>query len=262
MIHTAVFPVAGKGTRFLPATKSTPKEMFPIIDRPLIQYAIDEALAAGAKKLVFIISDSKLFIKNYVLDLLPKDIDCIFVNQDQPLGLGHAVLLSKEIVGDNPFYVHLVDDLIYSQEPCLKQMCSYFSKHDCSVIGVEKVQKEETSQYGIVDINDSTNNISNIIEKPSPDEAPSDLAVVGRYILTPRIFGILLNQGKGKDGEIQLTDAISSLLLEEPVHAFPFEGIRYDCGNKLGYLKANIEYGLRNTDLGDSFLDYLKSLRI
>ena len=262
MVYTAVFPVAGKGTRFLPATKSIPKEMFPIVDRPLIHYAIDESLAAGAKKLIFIINDSKPFIKNYVLDLLPRTIECFFINQHQPLGLGDAVFLSKEVVGDNPFYVHLVDDLIYSHEPCLKQMCSYFSKNDCSVIGVEKVQQKETSQYGIVEINNRTNNISNIIEKPNPEEAPSDLAIVGRYILTPRIFTILATQGKGKGGEIQLTDAISSLLLKEPVHAFPFKGIRYDCGNKLGYLKANIEYGLRNTDLSDDFLGYLRSLKI
>ena len=285
MIRTAVFPVAGMGVRFLPATKSTPKEMFPIIDKPLIQYAIDEALAAGASRLVFITSSTKPSIKDYFsdnlklesrltkaskiqipedfIDVVPSNVECIFINQDFPLGLGHAILCAENAVGDEPFFVHLVDDLIYSEEPCLLQMKNHFDSYNHSIISVEKVPIQETSKYGIVELSkaNNINVINSIVEKPDPIDAPSDMAVVGRDILTPKIFNFLADQEKGKGNEIQLTDAISKLLLEEQVHAFVFDGIRYDCGSKLGYLKANIEYGLRSDELGNDFLKYLLALK-
>ncbi|HEY8520982.1 MAG TPA: UTP--glucose-1-phosphate uridylyltransferase GalU [Gammaproteobacteria bacterium] len=284
-IRTAVFPVAGRGTRFLPATKASPKEMLPIVDKPLIQYAVEEAVAAGAEKLVFVTGSSKRAIEDHfdvdpdleralsspgkermlalVRDIVPSHVSCIFLRQGIPLGLGHAVLCARAAVGDEPFFVHLADDLIYSEVPALEQMRRHFERHGASVLGVETVPRDQTSSYGIVAVDelpDNVRRVKNIVEKPKPEEAPSTLAVVGRYILTPRIFEKLERTDRGAGGEIQLTDAIAALLAEEEVHALPFSGIRYDCGSKLGYLRANVEYALRHPELGESFKAYLQSV--
>jgi UTP--glucose-1-phosphate uridylyltransferase len=284
-IRTAVFPVAGRGTRFLPATKASPKEMLPIVDKPLIQYAVDEALAAGAERLIFITGSSKRAIEDHfdtdaelerqlaesgkhellalVRNVVPSNVTCIFIRQGVPLGLGHAVLCAKPAVGDEPFFVHLADDLIYSEVPCLKQMSQHFEKHGTSVLGVETVPADQTGSYGIVAIEtekSGAQRVTRIVEKPKPADAPSTLAVVGRYILTPAIFAKLERTQRGAGGEIQLTDGIASLLADEPVHVLPFTGIRYDCGSKIGYLRATVEYGLRHPELGDSFRAYLQGV--
>ncbi|HEX6998719.1 MAG TPA: UTP--glucose-1-phosphate uridylyltransferase GalU [Gammaproteobacteria bacterium] len=284
-IRTAVFPVAGRGTRFLPATKASPKEMLPIVDKPLIQYAVEEAVAAGAEKLVFVTGSSKRAIEDHfdvdpdleralsspgkeqmlalVRDIVPSRVSCIFLRQGIPLGLGHAVLCARAAVGDEPFFVHLADDLIYSEVPALEQMRRHFERHGASVLGVENVPRDQTSSYGIVAVEEQPGNVrrvKDIVEKPKPEEAPSTLAVVGRYILTPAIFEKLERTDRGAGGEIQLTDGIAALLEEEEVHALPFSGIRYDCGSKLGYLRATVEYALRHPELGDSFRAYLQSV--
>ncbi len=284
-IRTAVFPVAGRGTRFLPATKASPKEMLPIVDKPLIQYAVDEALAAGAERLVFVTGSTKRAIEDHfdtdaelertladsgkhellrlVRDVVPSRVTCIYIRQGVPLGLGHAVLCAQPAVGDEPFFVHLADDLIYSDVPCLKQMSQHFEKHGASVLGVETVPHDQTGSYGIVAVQtekSGAQRVTRIVEKPKPEDAPSNLAVVGRYILTPAIFAKLERTQRGAGGEIQLTDGIASLLADEPVHVLPFTGIRYDCGSKIGYLRAMVEYGLRHPELGDSFRAYLQSV--
>jgi UTP--glucose-1-phosphate uridylyltransferase len=284
-IRTAVFPVAGRGTRFLPATKASPKEMLPIVDKPLIQYAVDEAIAAGAERLIFVTGSSKRAIEDHfdtdaelerqlsdsgkhellslVRNVVPARVTCIFIRQGVPLGLGHAVLCAKPAVGDEPFFVHLADDLIYSDVPCLKQMSEHFAKHGASVLGVETVPADQTGSYGIVATEtekSGAQRVTRIVEKPKPADAPSTLAVVGRYILTPGIFAKLERTQRGAGGEIQLTDGIASLLADEPVHVLPFSGIRYDCGSKIGYLRATVEYGLRHPELGDGFRAYLQSV--
>jgi len=284
-IRSAVFPVAGRGTRFLPATKASPKEMLPIVDKPLIQYAVEEALSAGVQKLVFVTGSSKRAIEDHfdtdaelervlsetgkhdllavLREIVPAGVDCIYIRQGKPLGLGHAVLCARPVVGDEPFFVHLADDLIYSETSCLKQMKDHFGRHGCSVLGVETVPKDQTGSYGIVAVDSEGNGVqrvTKIVEKPQPEDAPSDLAVVGRYILTPGIFEKLASTGKGAGDEIQLTDAIARLIADEPVHVMPFEGIRYDCGSKLGYLQATVEYGLRHPELGGDFRAYLEKL--
>lgn len=284
-IRTAVFPVAGRGTRFLPATKASPKEMLPIVDKPLIQYAVEEALEAGAEKLVFITGSSKRAIEDHfdidaelersleasgkdewlelVRNIVPAGVSCIYLRQGIPLGLGHAVLCARPAVGEEPFFVHLADDLIHSEVPCLKQMREHYDEHECSVIGVEPVPKDQTGSYGIVEIEEQpsgSHRITRMVEKPAPEEAPSNLAVVGRYILTPRIFDILEHTGKGAGGEIQLTDGIARLLEDEAVHSFAFNGTRYDCGNKMGYLRATVEYALRHPELGENFRAYLQGV--
>jgi UTP--glucose-1-phosphate uridylyltransferase len=286
-IRSVVFPVAGRGTRFLPATKASPKEMLPIVDKPLIQYAVEEALAAGVQKLVFVTGSSKRAIEDHfdtdveleralskagehgllavVRDIVPSGVNCIYIRQGVPLGLGHAVLCARPAVGDEPFFVHLADDLIYSEISCLKQMKDHFGRHGCSVLGVETVPKDQTESYGIVAVEseaDGVQRITKIIEKPKPEDAPSTLGVVGRYVLTPGIFEKLESTGRGAGNEIQLTDAIARLIADEPVHAFPFDGIRYDCGSKLGYLRATVEYGMRHSELGGDFRDYLKNLEM
>ena len=285
-IRTAVFPVAGRGTRFLPATKASPKEMLPIVDKPLIQYAVEEALDAGADRLVFITGSSKRAIEDHfdtdaelerqlaesskhdllklVRDIIPPEAACIYVRQGVPLGLGHAVLCAKQAVGNEPFFVHLADDLIYGDVGCLKQMRAHFEKHGTSVLGVETVPRDQTGSYGIVAVQKEASGaqrVMRIVEKPKPADAPSNLAVVGRYILTPAIFAKLERTQRGAGGEIQLTDGIASLMDDEPVHALPFAGIRYDCGSKLGYLRAMVEYGLRHPELGQSFRAYLDNVR-
>lgn len=284
-IKKAVFPVAGLGTRFLPATKATPKEMLAIVDKPLIQYAAEEAIAAGVEELIFVTSSSKRaiedhFDKNYEMEaelerkgktallemvrsVVPKGVSCVYVRQPEALGLGHAVLCAKQIVGNEPFAVILADDLIDGGDsPCMAQMVSTFEYNRCSVLGVEEVPREDTGKYGIVEadtVTDGLSRVSSIIEKPKPEVAPSNLAVVGRYILTPRIFDLLETTPRGAGGEIQLTDAIAALLKEEQVLAYQFSGERYDCGSKLGYLKATVEYALQHDELSEDFAQYLKS---
>ncbi|MGD8569523.1 MAG: UTP--glucose-1-phosphate uridylyltransferase GalU [Gammaproteobacteria bacterium] len=284
MITKAVFPVAGLGTRFLPATKANPKEMLPIVDKPLIQYAAEEAIAAGIKQLIFVTSSSKRaiedhFDKNYELEdelqrrdkhellsivhnILPEGVSCVYIRQAEALGLGHAVLCARDVVGKEAFAVILADDLIDGEGTgCLSQMVAKYNKYRCSILGVESVKPDETDQYGIVKTDNNDDPIANlegIIEKPKPSDAPSNLGVVGRYILTPTIFDLLERTQKGAGGEIQLTDAIAQLLVVEHVKTFRFKGKRYDCGNKLGYLEATVEYALKHPKLKDDFLNYLR----
>jgi UTP--glucose-1-phosphate uridylyltransferase len=284
-IRTAVFPVAGRGTRFLPATKASPKEMLPIVDKPLIQYAVEEALEAGADRLVFITGSTKRAIEDHfdtdaelerqlaesgkhellalVRHIVPPEATCIFVRQGMPLGLGHAVLCAKRVVGDEPFFVHLADDLIYSDVGCLTQMREHFDRYGTSVLGVETVPRDQTGSYGIVAVEEDgkgARRVTRIVEKPKPAEAPSTLAVVGRYVLTPAIFAKLELTQRGAGGEIQLTDGIASLLADEPVHVLPFSGVRYDCGSKIGYLRATVEFALRHPELGENFRAYLQKV--
>ncbi|MGO9513475.1 MAG: UTP--glucose-1-phosphate uridylyltransferase GalU [Steroidobacteraceae bacterium] len=285
-VKNCVFPVAGRGTRFLPVTKASPKEMLPIVDKPLIQYAVDEALSAGAETLVFITGSSKRAIEDHfdsnpeleaflqaqgkqeLLDtlrgILPSWASCVYIRQSAPLGLGHAVLCARPVVGDAPFMVHLADDLIDAPVSCLKQMVDVFSTCGGSVLGVQMVPKQDTDKYGIVTlaapIVGRVGKISHIVEKPKPEKAASTLAVVGRYLLSASIFDDLAKIGKGAGGEIQLTDGIARLMQRESVHAFEFEGKRYDCGNKLGYLQATVEYALKHSSLGAGFAAYLKDL--
>lgn len=278
-VRSAVFPVAGRGTRFLPATKASPKEMLPIVDKPLIQYAVEEAVDAGATKLIFITGSSKRAIEDHfdsdpeleralsdsgkddllrsIRDIVPKGVTCIYIRQGEPLGLGHAVLCAKSAVGNEPFFVHLADDLIAGDPPCLTQMAGEYARHSGSVIAVETVPQEDTSSYGIVAVNDESR-ITQIVEKPDPEDAPSNSAVVGRYLLAPEIFDKLETTGRGAGGEIQLTDAIADLLPESAVYAYSFSGERFDCGSKLGYLKATVAYGLDHPDTGDALRAHLR----
>lgn len=279
-----MFPVAGRGTRFLPATKASPKEMLPVVDKPLIQYAVEEALAAGATKLVFVTGSSKRAIEDHfdtdaelegvlsdsgkddllqsIRGIVPAGVTCIYIRQGEPLGLGHAVLCARPAVGDEPFFVHLADDLIDGDPPCLSQMTVEHLKHGGSVVAVETVPKENTSSYGIVALDrDDENRVSHIVEKPAPADAPSNLAVVGRYLLNPLVFDKLENTGRGAGGEIQLTDAIADMLDESPVYAHAFAGDRYDCGSKIGYLQATVAYGLAHPETGDGLRQFLKDLK-
>ena len=287
-VRKAVFPVAGLGTRFLPATKASPKEMLPIVDKPLIQYAVEEAVEAGVETLVFIIGRTKNAIADHfdkayeleveletrgktellqiVRNIVPPRVECVYVRQAEALGLGHAVLCARPVVGNEPFAVILADDLIAEDRVeggALTQMARHFNKYQCSILGVERVPPLETNKYGIVHplpFATRLSNVDGIVEKPKPENAPSDLAVVGRYILTPRIFELLEKTPRGAGNEIQLTDGIAALLNEEQVLAYEFSGRRYDCGSKIGYLIATIEYGLQHAELGDEFRSYLQSL--
>ncbi len=284
-VRKAVFPVAGLGTRFLPATKASPKEMMPIVDKPLIQYAVEEAVAAGVTEMIFVTGRTKRAIEDhfdkayeleselalrhkndtleFVQNMLPKQINCIYIRQPEALGLGHAILCAKPVIGEEPFAVLLADDLLDGQPPVMKQMTDVFDYYRCSVIGVLDVLPAETRSYGIVKaspVADSLERIEAIVEKPKPEEAPSTLGVVGRYILTPRIFHHLENVGTGSGGEIQLTDGIASMLREEQVLAYRYYGTRYDCGSKLGYLQATVEFGRRHPEVGSDFTNYLKHL--
>jgi UTP--glucose-1-phosphate uridylyltransferase len=284
-VKAVVFPVAGRGTRFLPVTKASPKEMLPVVDKPLIQYAVDEALAAGADTLVFITGSSKRAIEDHfdsnpelesvlqaqgkqeLLDalrgILPSWASCVYIRQPAPLGLGHAVLCARPVIGNSPFMVHLADDLIDAEVACLRQMVDVHEKYGGSVLGVQNVPKQDTDKYGIVTLEKNIapriGKMSHIVEKPKPDKAASTLAVVGRYLLSGSIFEDLAKIGKGAGGEIQLTDGIARLMQREPVYAFEFEGKRYDCGSKLGYLQATVEYGLKHPSLGAEFAEYLKA---
>ncbi|MEA3640285.1 MAG: UTP--glucose-1-phosphate uridylyltransferase GalU [Lamprobacter sp.] len=285
-INKAVFPVAGLGTRFLPVTKASPKEMLPIVDKPLIQYAAEEAEQAGATQLVFVTGRHKRSIEDHfdkspeleseleaagkdkllriVRTILPDHVSCIYLRQAEALGLGHAVLCAKPVVGNEPFAILLADDLIdnTAQGVC-EQMAELHERTGASILSVEEVPPNETHKYGIVETEkqpDGTLRVTSIVEKPKPEDAPSNLAVVGRYLLTPTIFSKLEQTKAGAGGEIQLTDAIAALLEEETVIAHPFEGKRYDCGSKEGYLEATVELALKHPELGDAFRDYLRSL--
>lgn len=285
-IRKAVFPVAGLGTRFLPATKANPKEMLPIVDKPLIQFAAEEAVAAGIDVLIFIIGRNKSSIPdhfdkayeleaeleasgkhemlNIVRNILPSRIDCVYIRQAEALGLGHAVLCAQSVVGDEPFAVLLADDLINTNErSCLNQMVDIYSQHHCSILGIEQVARETVNRYGVIDsspISDSLSKVNAIVEKPPIDKAPSNLAVVGRYILTPRIFKLLEKTERGAGNEIQLTDAIAKLLNEETVLGYEFDGKRFDCGSKSGYLQATVEFALQHPELKQEFESYLYDL--
>ena len=281
-VKKAVFPVAGLGTRFLPATKASPKEMLPIVDKPLIQYAVEEAMDAGITDIIFISSRTKRTVedhfdkayeletelaargKNRVLDLVqsirPAGVNFIYIRQAEALGLGHAVLCAKSIIGDDPFAVILADDLIDGEPHALKQMVEMYNYYNCSILGVQNVKREETSQYGIVQaspLKDGISEVNGIVEKPKPENAPSTLGVVGRYILSHRIFQYLETVQPGSGGEIQLTDGIAALLKKEQVLAYEFHGTRYDCGSKLGYLKATVEHALKHPEVADEFRVYL-----
>jgi UTP--glucose-1-phosphate uridylyltransferase len=286
-VTKAVFPVAGLGTRFLPATKANPKEMLPIVDKPLIQYAVEEAIAAGITELIFITGRTKRSITDHfdkayeletelekhgklerlevVRNIIPDGVTCIYIRQAEPLGLGHAVLCAKPVIGDQPFVVVLPDDLIDDGiRGVTKQLVGQYQQQRKSVIAVQNVPKEDISKYGIVDtsekIYDSLFKISSIVEKPFPDDAPSTLGVVGRYVLNPEIFSCLEATAKGAGNEIQLTDAISMLLEKESVYAYEFEGTRYDCGSKLGYMQASVQYALKDVDIKMELRSYIKSL--
>ena len=283
-LRKAVFPVAGFGSRFLPVTKASPKEMLPIVDKPLIQYAVEEAAACGITEMIFVTGRNKRAIedhfdkayeletelerknKDVLLDMvrsvLPEGVRCIYIRQAEPLGLGHAVLCAASVVGNEPFAVLLADDLIDADPPAMCRMAEIFAKEGSSLLGVEEVPRDQTQSYGIVTIDKmqgDTARMHSIVEKPRPAEAPSNLAVIGRYVLTPRIFEMLSEVVPGAGGEIQLTDGISALLKHERVYAVRLPGKRYDCGSKLGYLEATLEYGLRHPETGEAFSRYLKS---
>lgn len=285
-ITKAVFPVAGMGTRFLPATKASPKEMLPIVDKPLIQYAVDEAISAGITELIFITGRNKRSIEDHfdkayeletelelknktklldiVQNILPSNINCIYIRQAEALGLGHAVLTASSVVGNEPFAVILADELIDANPGALAQMIDVYNQTGSSVLGVNEVPPDEVSSYGIIKLADKSlkyKKIEKIVEKPKKENAPSNLAAVGRYILTPRIFNELRNTQRGVGGEIQLTDAISEVLNYEAIFAHVIEGKRYDCGSKLGYLEATIGFGLKHPEVGNEFREYLKALQ-
>ena len=285
-ITKAVFPVAGMGSRFLPATKVSPKEMMPIVDKPLIQYAVEEAVAAGITDMIFITGRNKRAIEDHfdkayeleaelamrgkdellrlIREVTPPHINCIYIRQTEPLGLGHAVLCAKPVVQDEPFAVLLADDLIDGEPPVIKQMVEVFQQHQCSILGVQNVRRDQTRQYGIVSsvpLSASLEQVNGIVEKPEPEDAPTTLGVVGRYILTPRIFHHLEKVQAGAGGEIQLTDGIAALMQEEKMLAYRFNGIRYDCGSKLGYLKATVALGLKHPEVSEEFALYLNSLK-
>jgi UTP--glucose-1-phosphate uridylyltransferase len=285
-ITKAVFPVAGLGSRFLPATKAQPKEMLPIVDKPLIQYAVEEAVAAGITELVFITGRNKRAIEDhfdkayeleseleaagktalleFVQNVIPKNITCIYIRQSSPLGLGHAVLCARPVIGNHPFAVLLADDFMdvnAGVDPVMSQMCAQFAREGRSLLAVQDVPRSDTKQYGIVSATPYLTNLERvnaIIEKPTPEMAPSTLAVVGRYVLTPKIFSHLEQLGQGAGGEIQLTDGIAALMKEETVMAYRYDGQRYDCGSKLGYLKATVAMGLKHGETGAAFADYLR----
>ena len=281
-VTKAVFPVAGLGTRFLPATKASPKEMLPIVDKPLIQFAVEEAVAAGITELIFITGRGKRAIEDHfdkayeleneldahgkwemldaVRNILPKHVNCVYIRQTDALGLGHAVLCAKPVVENEAFAVILADDLLDANVPVVQQMIETYNYYSCSVLGVQDVPRADTRSYGIVAaqaLTDRVEKVSAIVEKPKPEDAPSTLAVVGRYVLTPRIFHHLETVTPGSGGEIQLTDAISALLTEQQVLAYRYQGIRYDCGSKLGYLQATVEFAKRHPEVGEAFRNYL-----
>ena len=284
-LRKIIFPVAGLGSRFLPATKATPKEMLPIVDKPLIQYAVEEAIEAGFKDLIFITGKSKRAITDHfdstlerfsnvdekkakLMDemnqIVPKDVSCIYIRQGEPLGLGHAILQAKPVVGDEPFAVSLADDLIDAQPGVLAQLVEQYNEQQKSVIAVQNVDKSESKKYGMIDSNNFDSDLvklSNIIEKPDPEFAPSNLGVVGRYVFSNTLMSFLEKTSFGAGNEIQLTDGIKLMLKQEEVFAYTFKGKRYDCGSKLGYLMANIDYGIKNDEFGKELKAYIREIK-
>ncbi|MEQ8154576.1 MAG: UTP--glucose-1-phosphate uridylyltransferase GalU [Clostridiaceae bacterium] len=282
-VKKAIIPAAGLGTRFLPATKAQPKEMLPIVDKPTIQYIIEEAIASGIEEILIITGRNKKCIEDHFdksvelemeLEKSGKDdlleivrnisgmVDIHYIRQKEPRGLGHAILCAKTFVGNEPFAVLLGDDVVYSEKPCLKQLIDCFNEYKTSILGVQEVDQEDVKKYGIVDgihIEDRVYKVKNLVEKPSVEEAPSNVAILGRYIITPYIFEILKNTEPGKGGEIQLTDALKELISHEAMYAYNFEGRRYDVGDKLGFLEATVEYALRKEELREPFIEYLNS---
>ena len=284
-LRKIIFPVAGLGSRFLPATKATPKEMLPIVDKPLIQYAVEEAIEAGFKDLIFITGKSKRAITDHfdstlerfsnvdekkakLMDemnqIVPKDVSCIYIRQGEPLGLGHAILQAKPVVGDEPFAVSLADDLVDAQPGVLAQLVQQYDEQQKSVIAVQNVDKSESKKYGMIDSNNFDSDLvklSNIIEKPDPEFAPSNLGVVGRYVFSNTLMSFLEKTSFGAGNEIQLTDGIKLMLKQEEVFAYTFKGKRYDCGSKLGYLMANIDYGIKNSEFGKELKAYIREIK-
>lgn len=283
-VFKAVFPVAGLGTRFLPATKAMPKEMLTVVDKPLIQYAVEEAIAAGITELIFVTGRSKRAIEDHfdkayelenelaqknkkdlleiVQNIKPSHVDCVYVRQSEALGLGHAILCAEKLVGNDPFAVILADDLLTGQTPVLDQMIQIFNHYRCSIIGVEEIAPEQSRSYGVIEgkkWDEKIFKLTNIIEKPAPENAPSNMGVVGRYVLTANIFNHIRKLTPGAGGEYQLTDAIGSLLQQEQVLAYEYEGVRYDCGSKLGYLKATVEFALNHPEVSADFATFLKN---
>jgi UTP--glucose-1-phosphate uridylyltransferase len=283
-VRKAIFPVAGLGTRFLPATKASPKEMLPVVDKPLIQYAVEEAVAAGITEMIFVTGRGKRAIEDHfdksyeieaellargktellelVRNIKPSHVDCFYVRQAEPLGLGHAVLCAEKLIGEEPFAVMLADDLLDGKPPVLAQMVDVFDHYHSSVIGVEEIDPKDSRSYGVIDgkpWDERLFKMSRVVEKPEPEQAPSNLGVVGRYVLMPSIFAHLRKQTPGAGGEIQLTDAIQSLLAHEQVLAFRYDGKRFDCGSKLGYLKATVEFALRHPEVAAQFETYLRA---
>lgn len=282
-VKKAIIPAAGLGTRFLPATKAQPKEMLPIVDKPTIQYIIEEAVASGIEEILIITGRNKKCIEDHfdksielelelekagkeeLLELvrgISEMVDIHYIRQKEPRGLGHAIYCAKTFVGNEPFAVLLGDDVVDSETPCLKQLIDCFSEYKTTILGVQTVEKENVSKYGIVDgihIEDKVYKVKDLVEKPSMEEAPSNVAILGRYIITPEIFNILGNTKPGKGGEIQLTDALKTLISKEAMYAYNFDGKRYDVGDKLGFLEATIEFALKKEELREDFIDYLNS---
>src|ERR1041385_7092341 len=283
-LRKAVFPVAGFGSRFLPVTKASPKEMMPVVDKPLIQYAVEEAAAAGVTDMIFVTGRNKRAIEDHfdkayeletelerkgkgelleqVRSVLPEGVRCVYIRQPEPLGLGHAVLCAQPVVGNDPFAVLLADDLMDSSPPAMARMAQVFEKENAALLGVEEVPRDQTERYGIVTVDKMQGDLArihSIVEKPKPANAPSNLGVIGRYVLTPRIFKLLAQVTPGAGGEIQLTDAISALLKHERAFAVRLPGRRFDCGSKLGYLQATLEFGKRHPEVGEAFARYLES---
>ncbi|MDA3787422.1 MAG: UTP--glucose-1-phosphate uridylyltransferase GalU [Desulfobacula sp.] len=285
-IRKAVFPVAGLGTRFIPATKAMAKEMLPVVDKPIIQYAVEEAFAAGIEHIVFVTGRGKKALEDHfdrsfeiehslkakgkddllkqIQELVPKTGTIIYTRQNQPLGLGHAIWCARDIVGDEPFAVLLADDLIQTDKPVLSEMVKKFDRLRASMVAVMEVDKDQTDKYGILDakqVEDDIVRINDMIEKPKPDEAPSNLAIIGRYILTPKIFEYLGEGKKGAGGEIQLTDAMKKLLKEQPVYGYKFKGKRFDCGDKVGFQMANLAFALERPDMRDKLIQFIKEVQ-
>ena len=289
-VRKAVFPAAGLGTRFLPATKALPKEMMPLVDKPIIQYGVEEAMASGCDQIIIVTGRGKTAIEDhfdvsYELEKMLEErgktdllavvrrisdmIHIAYVRQKEALGLGHAVLMSRELVGDEPFAVILADDIIDAEVPCLKQMIEVYNETGCSVLATQVVEGKAISSYGVLDAKPVPGKwkgrlfeVQNLVEKPRVEDAPSNLAIIGRYVLTPAIFEMLESTSLGAGGELQLTDGLKELLKKEKIYGYTFEGKRYDTGDKLGFLKATVEFALKREDLGEEFREYLKTLKL
>ncbi len=284
-VTKAVFPAAGLGTRFLPATKASPKEMLPLVDKPLIQYVVEEAVSSGIEEVVVVTGRGKRSIEDHfdvafeleeelkakgkhkILSEVQRIANLVtfcYIRQKKAMGLGHAVLTAKRVVGNEPFAVLLGDDIIDAEVPALRQMMNVFQRYPSTILAIQKVPRSQTHQYGIIDgrkIENGVYLVKDMVEKPAPDEAPSNLAIIGRYILTPEIFTALENTRPGKGGEIQLTDGLRLLMAKQPIYAYEFQGKRHDAGDKLGFLKATVEFGLKNPEFGSEFRDYLRKLK-